>query len=149
MTPKSVLLFCLDAACKPMLKASTTVINMARMAKGNVTLRDYTEEGLNDPAVLAMADRVSYRPVAANEERTQFPEVEIKTRDGRVLRHKADSVPGDAKNPVDWDMLETKFRDCISFSAKPVSKANADRVIAMVRDLENQKDATELLKLLS
>jgi 2-methylcitrate dehydratase PrpD len=130
-------------------KFSIPFTTAVMMAKGNVTLRDYTEEGLNDPAVLAMADRVSYRPVAANEERTQFPEVEIKTRDGRVLRHKADSVPGDAKNPVDWDMLETKFRDCISFSAKPVSKANADRVIAMVRDLENLKDATEIIRLLS
>ncbi len=37
------------------------------MLKGNVTLRDYTDEGLRDPAVLAMADRVSYRARVASD----------------------------------------------------------------------------------
>ncbi len=130
-------------------KFSIPFTTAVMMAKGNVTLRDYTEEGLNDPKVLAMADRVSYRPVAANEQRTQFPEVEIKTRDGRVLRHKADSVPGDHKNPASWDSLEAKFRDCMSFSANPVSEKKLDQAIAMIRDLENLKDATEILRVLS
>ena len=130
-------------------KFSIPFTTAVMMAKGNVTLRDYTEQGLNDPAVLAMADRVSYRPVAANEERTQYPEIEIRTRDGRVLRHKADGVPGDPKNPVDWELLETKFRDCMSFSAAPVSEAKLDRAIAMVHDLENLGDATEILRVLS
>jgi len=130
-------------------KFSIPFTTAVMMAKGNVTLRDYTEEGLNDPAVLAMADRVSYRPVAANEERTQFPEIEIRTRDGRLLRRKASGLPGDPENPVDWSLLETKFRDTMSFSANPVSDAKLDQAIEMIHDLENLKDATELLRVLS
>ena len=130
-------------------KFSIPFTTAVMMAKGNVTLRDYTEEGLKDPAVLAMADRVSYRPVAANETRTQYPEIEIRTRDGRVLRHQADGVPGDPDNPVDWSLLETKFRDTMSFSANPVSDAKLDQAIEMIHDLENLKDATELLRVLS
>ena len=130
-------------------KFSVPFTTAVMMAKGNVTLRDYTDEGLKDPVVLAMADRVSYRPVAANEERTQFPEVEIKTRDGRTLRHKASNLPGDPENPADWALLETKFRDCMSFSVKPPSARQLDQVIAMVHDLENLKDATEILRVLS
>lgn len=129
-------------------KFSIPFTTAVMMAKGNVTLRDYTEEGLNDPEVLSMADRVSYRPVKEGETRTKFPEVEIRMKDGRVLRHKADSVPGDPRNPANWEQLEAKFRDCVSFAAKPVSAAAADRVIAMVRDLENLKDATEILRAL-
>jgi len=130
-------------------KFSIPFTTAVMMAKGNVTLRDYTEEGLNDPRVLAMADRVSYRPVVASEERTEFPEVEVKMSDGRVLRHKVDSLPGGPRDPADWDLLEKKFRDCMSFSAHAVPGRNLDQAIAMIRDLENLKDATEILRLLS
>jgi 2-methylcitrate dehydratase PrpD len=42
-------------------KYSIPFTTAVMMVHGNVTLRDYTEEGLRDPAVLAMADRVGYR----------------------------------------------------------------------------------------
>ena len=42
-------------------KFSIPFTSAVMMVKGNVTLRDYTEEGLRDAAVLAMADRVTYR----------------------------------------------------------------------------------------
>ena len=43
-------------------------------------------------------------------------------------------------------MLEAKFRDCISFSAKPLDTTAADRVIALVHDLERLQDATEIVR---
>ena len=124
-------------------------------AKGDVTLRDYTQEGLNDPAVLAMADRVSYRPAgqpvtgkggSADISRTA---VEIVTRDGRRLEHRATGVPGDPTNPVSWERLEAKFRDCVSFSAKPVAAGRVDRAVEAIRQLEAMADATEVARLLS
>jgi 2-methylcitrate dehydratase PrpD len=123
-------------------------------AKGDVTLRDYTEDGLRDPAVLAMADRVSYRqatePVtgkggSADVSRTS---VEIVTRDGRRYEHRATGVPGDPKNPVGWERLEAKFRDCVSFSARPIPAPNVERVIRLLRDLENLADATQVVRAL-
>ena len=125
------------------------------MAKGNVTLRDYTAAGLADAAVLAMADRVAYR--AGTEAITgkggssdvSRTAVEIATKDGRRFEHRSTGVPGDPRNPVSWAALEAKFRDCVSFSAKPVPAGNADRAIASVGDLENAADATEVVRLLS
>ncbi len=126
------------------------------MARGNVTLRDYTNEGLNDPAALAMADKVSYRadPGAKMNRGGSggsigMVAVEIKTRDGRVLTSKPDSVPGDPKQRVGWDVIATKFRDCVSFAAKPVPAKHVDRVIELVRDLESQADVTEIVRLLA
>jgi 2-methylcitrate dehydratase PrpD len=126
------------------------------MARGNVTLRDYTDEGLRDPAALAMADKVTYRPVpGAKMERGGSGgsignvAVEIKTKDGRLLTSKPDSVPGGPNQRVGWDVVESKFRDCVSFAAKPIAAQNIDRAIAMVRDLENQHDVTEVVRLLS
>jgi len=136
-------------------KFSIPFTTAVMMAKGNVTLRDYTESGLTDAAVLAMADRVTYR--AGTETITgkggssdvSRTAVEIVTRDGRRLDHRSTGVPGDPKNPVTWAALEAKFRDCVSFSVRPVSAASAERAISSVRDLENAADATGVVHLLS
>jgi len=125
------------------------------MARGNVTLRDYTDEGLRDPAALAMADKVSYRAVpGAIMERGGSSgsignvTVEIVTRDGRLLSSTPDSVPGGPNQRVGWDVIEAKFRDCVSFAAKPIAAKNIDRVIEWVRDLERRPDVTEMMRLL-
>jgi len=125
------------------------------MAKGNVTLRDYTEAGLRDPAVLAVADRVSYRPGSqpvtgkGGSQDVSKTAVEIVTKDGRRFEHRSTSVAGDPKNPVGWERLEAKFRDCVSFSAKPVGAAALDSAVEKIRDLEKLSDATEIVRLLS
>lgn len=136
-------------------KFSIPFTTAVMMAKGNVTLRDYTEEGLRDPAVLAMADRVSYRP--GNEPATgkggsqdvSKTSVEIVTRDGRRFEHRSTSVPGDSKNPVSWERLEAKFRDCVSFSLKPVAANDLNSAVALIRALEAEPDATKVLRLLA
>jgi 2-methylcitrate dehydratase PrpD len=126
------------------------------MARGNVTLRDYTDAGLHDPAALAMADKVSYRALpGAKMERggssgsIGIVTVEIKTKDGRLLSSRPDSVPGDPKQRVGWEVIESKFRDCVSFAAKPIAAKQLDHVIALVRDLENQSDVTDVIRLLA
>jgi len=136
-------------------KFSIPFTTAVMMAKGNVTLRDYTEAGLRDPEVLAMADRVRYRPVSrpvtgkGGSQDVSKTSVEIVTKDGRRFEHRATSVPGDAKNPVSWETLEKKFRDCVSFSAKPVPAGNLDRAAEMARGLENVSNAAEIVRLLA
>lgn len=118
------------------------------MTKGRVTLRDYSDEGLNDPASLAMADRTSYRPALPDEKASPFPIVEVRTRDGRTLRAQADVFPGSAKRPVDRAFLEDKFRDCVSFSAKAVAASNVEKAIGLAWRLEEAEDVGELVRLL-
>ena len=129
-------------------KFSIPFTTAVMMAKGNVTLRDYTEEGLNDPKVLAMADRISYRPAPEGTPHHTYPAVEIRTVDGRVLQCHPKTLPGNPDNPVDWDLLETKFRDCVSLAERPMDKAKADRIIESVHNLENLADATEIIRML-
>ena len=123
-------------------------------AKGNVTLGAYTDEGLRDPVVLAMADRVSYRPAEkaatgrGGSADVSSTSVEILTRDGRQFEHRSTAVPGDPKNPVGWDRIEAKFRDCVSFSAKPVSQENVDKATVLIRDLDKLADVNSLVRLL-
>ena len=70
-------------------------------------------------------------------------------KDGRVVSRKAEGVPGDPQHPVTREMLETKFRDCVSFAAKPLAPERVERAIEMIRDLENVADVTEIMQLLT
>ena len=135
-------------------KYSIPFTSAVMMMKGNVTLRDYTDEGLRDPAVLAMADKVSYRldsgsalPVGGHSALSR-PTVEIRTKDGTLHSCRPEGVPGDPDHPVSDELLEAKFRDCVSFSATTIPASAVDRAIALIRDLENVSDATEIIRAL-
>jgi 2-methylcitrate dehydratase PrpD len=122
---------------------------------GNVTLRDYTAAALQDPTVLAMADRVFYRPrenaVArpGDGPHTSAPSVEIRTRDGRILESTPDGVPGDPRHPPSQEQLEAKFHDCAAFSAKPLARGTVERAAHLIRELELVDDVNEIIGLFS
>lgn len=135
-------------------KFSIPFTSAVMMAKGNVTLRDYTEEGLRDPAVLAMADKVTYRPdpeaklQVGGYSSLSRPTVEIRTRDGKTYSCRPDGVPGDPDHPVSDAMLEAKFRDCVSFSAVNIPGSNVDRALESIHHLEEMTDVGGLIRLL-
>ncbi|NBR28686.1 MAG: hypothetical protein EBT83_09800 [Betaproteobacteria bacterium] len=149
----------LEAKRRPKLsidgKFSIPFTTAVMMTHGNVQLRDYTDAALRDPAVLAMADRVSWRadPGAAvpvgGESALSRPTVEIRLRDGRVLSRKADGVPGDPRHPIAQAQLEAKFRDCVSFAARPLAGQNIDRAVAMINALESLDDAADIVRALN
>jgi 2-methylcitrate dehydratase PrpD len=134
-------------------KYSIPFTTAVMMVRGNVTLRDYTEAGLRDPAVLAMADRVGYRtdpdavlPIGGQSALSR-PTVEIRTRDGRVYSCTPNGVPGDPAHPVGWDLLEAKFQDCISFAHRPLIPGGVERIIELVHNLDRLDDVTGIVDL--
>ena len=136
-------------------KFSIPFTSAVMMVKGNVTLRDYTDEGLRDPAVLAMAEKVSYRidpnaklPVGGYSSLSR-PTVEIQMKNGKRLARTPDGVPGDPDHPVSDALLEAKFRECVSFSAAKIPAENVEKAIGLIRDLENVNDVAEIVRLLA
>ena len=119
------------------------------MVTGAITLRDYMEEGLQNPEILAMAARVSHRPLPDANNKSSMPTVEIRTKDGVVRNRQVTSVPGDANEPIGWGEIEEKFRGCVSFASPSIPEANIDCAIDLVANLEQVDDATEIIRLLS
>jgi 2-methylcitrate dehydratase PrpD len=69
--------------------------------------------------------------------------------DGTSYARELDSAYGHPKNPITEKDLTDKFRDCLSYSVKPVSQENTEKVIAMVRNLEDVKDVKEVISVLA
>ena len=126
------------------------------LSKGSVTLRDYTDAGLNDPAVLRMAERITYREGSTPAQKggssaasIGTTTVEIRMRNGQVYACTPTSVPGDPSNPASAELLERKFRDCVSFSSSPLGARNIERAIALIERLETLPDVAEIITTLS
>ena len=119
------------------------------LTKSNVTLGDYTDAGLKDSEVLAMAQKVRHQVIPEEKKTSLIPVVEIHTKDGKVYSRQSPHPLGRPQNLLSGQQLEAKFRDCVSFSAKPVPQANIERVIELINQLEKVPDATEIIRLLA
>ena len=80
---------------------------------GDVGLPQVLESGLDDPAVLAMMERLTFD--VDPEMEAQFPAkrlawVEIHLADGRVLKSRVYAAPGEHTDHVDLPWMEKKFR---------------------------------------
>jgi 2-methylcitrate dehydratase PrpD len=119
--------------------------------RGGVGLRDFTQESLRDPAVLAMAQRVTPVPDPALDWKDVLPagRVEIVTRDGRTASRVGASVPGSSRNPLTWEQLSVKFAECAAASASPLEASRVDRAAELIRTLESVTDVRDILRLLA
>ena len=119
------------------------------MVYGDVKLRNYTEAGMKDEKVLALAERVTVHKDENPAREKEAATVEIRTRDGKVYKKQVKYPLGDdRRNPMSQQQIEEKFRDCASFSRKPISKTNVDKIIALLANLEEVADVGEITGLL-
>jgi 2-methylcitrate dehydratase PrpD len=121
------------------------------IVKGNVTLRDYTPEGLKEAAVLRMAEKVwhQYVPEIAEKREEESPTIEIKMRNGKICSRQDQVFYGMPEKPVKKEDLVIKFKDCLSFSARRLPAENIDRVIRMIDRLESLNNVGDIMSLLA
>ncbi len=72
--------------------------------------------------------------------------MEMHLTGNRIHTKRMDFAKGDPENPMSWEELGDKFRDCVSFSAKPISDANVTKVIELVKNLEDVEDINQIIK---
>lgn len=121
------------------------------IARRKVVIQDYSVEGLKDPVVLELAGKVTPRfDEQYNQKRTdRAGKVEIRTKDGKLYSKRTDFPYGHPKRPMSWEDIANKFRDCLSYAAKPVPKGDMEKVIDMVSKLEDAEDVSQVVRLLA
>jgi 2-methylcitrate dehydratase PrpD len=113
-------------------------------------LNEFTDEIVNRPDVQDMIGKVDFgvhpeAEAAGYDKMTTI--LEISLTDGRVIRDRADFGKGSPANPMSYDEVADKFRECAAYSRWPRGKA--ERVIELVRGLEALRDVRQLTALLS
>jgi 2-methylcitrate dehydratase PrpD len=120
------------------------------LLKRKAGLSEFTDEVVNRPDVQSMIKKVEFgvhpeAEAAGYDKMTTI--IEITLRDGRKISGRADFGKGSPANPMSYEEVADKFRECAAFSRWPSDKA--ERVVEMVRSLENLADVRELTGLLS
>jgi 2-methylcitrate dehydratase PrpD len=113
-------------------------------------LNEFTDEIVNRPDVQAMIRKIDFgvhpeAEAAGYDKMTTI--LEIALTDGRVIRDRADFGKGSPANPMSYEEVADKFRECAAFSRWPKQKAEA--VVAMARELEALRNVRELTALLT
>ena len=108
----------------------------------------HDEARMNEPATKALRDRTTMvhddSLVGAVPPRQGI--VEVRMRDGRVLRHHAKAVRGTPFNPMTWEEVVAKADDLM---APILGAAGSRRVIETVQRVEKLDDVCDLARMLA
>ena len=128
--------------------ANSIVFGTAKaLINGEVTLADFTPEGMAQPDVLQLAQRMEHSYDDSLEQRNGI--MEVFTNSGAHLTQRVDVPLGQPDNPLSDEQLAAKFRDCASHSLLPVSSEAVERAIEMAANLEDLSDVSALADVVS
>ncbi len=100
-------------------------------------------DGLGDPAVLALSDRIE--GVACEGRKKGSLSITVNRTDGRAITIEAADPVGSPQKPLTDAQFEAKFRDCARNAVRPLSDASIDTALAGIARLEALTDARELM----
>jgi 2-methylcitrate dehydratase PrpD len=130
-------------------KASLPFVLAVAAARKKVEIADFIGDMIKEPHVLEMAKRVDYKFEEDLEVTGLRPGiVEIRVKEGTVYLEKVDYPYGHPQNPMSLEDLVKKFRDCVTYSSKPLSKKNVSKLIDLLLNLEKVKDINEVIRLI-
>lgn len=139
---------------KPGMKANYARLSgpytAARMLlTGKLDLTDFTDEALADPATLDLGARVAVE-ADGNPDPNAFSPVTVTLglKDGSRLERSVDVVYGSPAKPMSREAHLEKFRTNIAHGRGGLPPSNAERLIALVDDLESMSDTRALIDLI-
>lgn len=124
---------------------------------GRYTLRTFTDEAVQRPAIAALLERIRATEDAACrgddplfEKRSPgsrgFVEVDLVLRNGVRDTVRIDKPPGHPARELTWDDIRAKFADCASHACLPPERAR--EALERIVQLECVEDVNELLALM-
>jgi 2-methylcitrate dehydratase PrpD len=117
---------------------------------GRAGLGQFTDERVRDARVQALAARVKViHPDGKSEfdTGTRLPcTVRVRLKNGTVLEQSAGAARGDRENPMTFEGIVEKYRDC---TRGLLAAEKAERVVTLVQNIEDVRDLTELFSILT
>ena len=119
---------------------SLPVCTAMALLDGDVTAEQFHKDRWREREVLALANRITVKvgeSLMARMPKGRGSVVEVRFKDGRVLKETVDVPEGDADRPMSRASLERKFRQ---FAVPVLGEAGARKVMALVDKLEEVED---------
>jgi 2-methylcitrate dehydratase PrpD len=119
------------------------------LVKGQAAIEDFTPEGIKDPAVLEIAEKINARHEPSFDIKGVTPgQVDIKTKSGQVFSKLVQVPRGNPGNPMTTEEIIKKFKECMAFSAKPIPESNIEQAIDTIMNLESMSNVEQVMCLL-
>jgi len=115
------------------------------LVHGTVKLADFTPDGLQDAAALAVADRTSCRL----DDSITGATVRVFNADGQIHQAEVQIPLGHKSRPVSRAVLVEKFRDCCSHAAQRMRPESIDEILVRIDDLAELDDVSRIVRLIS
>ena len=117
---------------------------------GRAGLGQFTDDRVRDAGVQALASRVKViHPDGKSEFETgtRLPcTVRLRLKNGTVLEQGAGPARGDRENPMTFENIVEKYRDC---TRGLLAAEKAERVITLVQNIEDAADLSDLFAILT
>ncbi|MBT9131869.1 MAG: 2-methylcitrate dehydratase [Syntrophomonadaceae bacterium] len=115
---------------------------------GEVSLRQFTDEKVKDSAVQQLMKKIKYvHPPEMGSGLVEIRgEVVVRLQNGKVYSRKVDIAKGNPKNPLSWQDLTNKYRDCVRLS---LSLEDTNRVLDLISHLDSVNSIAELMDILT
>ena len=116
------------------------------LVKRKVFFEDFENPG--DPAVLALAARIypEVDPALEGVGVSAAPTVvDMVLVSGEKLAARVDYIKGHPENPMDLEGCVAKFKQCASYSARPLTDRRLEEVISLIDHLEDMEDVRSIV----
>jgi len=123
----------------------------AVFARGRAGIGDFTEEAIKSPDILEVSGKVRVKlDKSVGEKKGMIPaKIRVTTKKGETYIEQADAPAEVPEKPLPFSDYERKFRDCASYAVKPRTAKQIDKIITLIRQLEQVEDIREIVELLS
>jgi 2-methylcitrate dehydratase PrpD len=117
------------------------------LSKGTVCLADFTDDKVKASEAQKLLSRVRFlHPDEADQKGMDLAaEITIRLTDGSQYSYRVSLPKGEPENPMTDEELTAKFEAC---SRLILDKKDANKILNIIRNLEEEKDLTGLFKVL-
>jgi 2-methylcitrate dehydratase PrpD len=119
----------------------------AVFARGRAGIGEFTEEAIRSADILGVSSKIRVemdRNVGENNNKAA--RIELITKEGRVLVGEFQAAADNNAVPLPFAEYERKFRDCASYAIKPRPQKQIEKIVSLVKRLEQVDDIRELIE---
>jgi 2-methylcitrate dehydratase PrpD len=118
------------------------------LVRGSVTLPDFEESSVKDPAIMELVRKVHVTADASLNKRGHTAlDMEVAMKGGGVHQGSVEIAIGFPGNPLTQQEHEGRFWDCMDYAPRSLPRNRAEEIISLISRLEEVEDVRSLVAL--